>query len=154
MTQAALREILNAHPDLADTILQAFIARRQLLRSSARFTGLRVVGPHSSPHTFRVRDFLARNNCLVTWLDTDADPHVADLLRQFGLSDADTPVVLFGRLLALRNPSNRALADAIGLHFAVSNDLLMKEIGVMAAACLIARFIQRRNTQPSSASPA
>ena len=48
VSQASLREILNAHPDLADVILQAFIARRQLLRESGDFTGLRVVGPHSS----------------------------------------------------------------------------------------------------------
>jgi thioredoxin reductase (NADPH) len=116
VTQASLREILNAHPDLADVILQAFIARRQLLRASGDFTGLRVVGPHSSPDTFRVRDFLARNNALFTWLDTEADPQVADLLKQFGLSEADTPVVLFGRRLVLRNPSNRELADAIGLR--------------------------------------
>jgi thioredoxin reductase (NADPH) len=101
VTQASLREILNAHPDLADIIFQAFIARRQLLRDSKEFTGLRVIGPHSSPDTFRVRDFL---------------PQVADLLKKFGLSEADTPVVLFGQKLVLRNPSNRVLADAIGLR--------------------------------------
>jgi thioredoxin reductase (NADPH) len=116
VTQASLREILNAHPDLADIIMQAFIARRQILRASAEFTGMRVVGPHSSPDTFRVRDFLARNNIKATWLDTEADSQVADLLEKFGLSEADTPVVLFGQLLVLRNPSNRALADAIGLR--------------------------------------
>jgi thioredoxin reductase (NADPH) len=116
VTQQALREILNAHPDLADIILQAFIARRQLLRESGKFTGLRVIGPRSSPETFRVRDFLARNNALFTWLDTEADPQVADLLQKVRLSEADTPVVLFGQRLVLRNPSNRALADAIGLR--------------------------------------
>ena len=30
----ALRQLLNHHPDLGDIILQAFIARRQLLRES------------------------------------------------------------------------------------------------------------------------
>jgi thioredoxin reductase (NADPH) len=97
VSQAALREILNHHPDLADIILQAFITRRQLLRGSGNFTGLRVIGSHSSPETFRVRDFLARNNILFTWLDTEADPQVADLLRRFWLSDADTPAVMCGR---------------------------------------------------------
>jgi thioredoxin reductase (NADPH) len=116
VTQQALREILNAHPDLADIILQAFIARRQLLRESGKFTGLRVIGPRSSPDTFRVRDFLARNNALFTWLDTESDPQVADLVEKLRLSEADTPVVLFSRSLVLRNPSNRALADAIGLR--------------------------------------
>ena len=116
VTREALREVLNAHPDLADVIFPAFIARRQLLRESGTFAGLRVIGPPSSADTFRVRDFLAKNNVLSTWLDTEADPQVADLLAQFGLTGADTPVVLFGRRLVLRNPSNRELAEAVGLR--------------------------------------
>src|SRR5205085_249336 len=51
-----------------------------------------------------------------TWLDTEADPQVADLLKRFGLSEADTPVVLFGQTLVLRNPTDRELADAVGLR--------------------------------------
>jgi thioredoxin reductase (NADPH) len=116
VSQVALREILNHHPDLADIILQAFIARRQLLRESKDFTGLRVIGPHSSADTFRVRDFLARNNELFTWLDTEADPQVADLLHRFGLTEKDTPVVACGQKLVLRNPSNRELAERLGLR--------------------------------------
>jgi thioredoxin reductase (NADPH) len=116
VNQASLREILNVHPDLSDIIFQAFIARRQLLRESGTFTGLRVVGPYSSPDTFRVREFLARNSILYTWLDTEADQQVADLLPQFGLSVADTPVVMCGRKILRRNPSNRELADALGLR--------------------------------------
>jgi thioredoxin reductase (NADPH) len=116
VSQAALREILNAHPDMADVIFQAFIARRQLLRQSGDFTGLRVIGPRSSSNTLRVRDFLQRNNALFTWIDSETDPHVADLLKHFRVSEADTPVVLFGSKLTLHNPSNRALADAIGLR--------------------------------------
>ena len=92
----ALKQLLNNHPDLGDLILQAFISRRQLLRESGAFTGLRVVGSHSSQDTFRVRDFLSRNGVLHTWLDLDADPQVRELLHQFGLAEADTPVVACG----------------------------------------------------------
>jgi thioredoxin reductase (NADPH) len=116
VSQAALRSILNHHPNLADVILRAFITRRQLLRESTGFTGLRVIGPHSSPDTLRVREFLARNSALFTWLDTEADPQVADLLTRFELNAADSPVVMFGQKLILRNPSNRELADALGLR--------------------------------------
>ncbi len=115
ISQDALRVILNNRPELADIILQAFIARRQLLRESGEFTGLRVVGPRSSD-TFRVRDFLAKNNVLFTWLDLESDPQVLDLLRQFNLSESDTPVVMCGRKLILRNPSNGELTDALGLR--------------------------------------
>ena len=51
-----------------------------------------------------------------TWLDSDADPDVADLMKRFGFGEADLPVVLFGRVLVLRNPTNRELAEAVGLR--------------------------------------
>jgi thioredoxin reductase (NADPH) len=112
----ALRELLNHHPELGDVILQAFLARRHLLRESKDFTGLRVVGSRYSRDTFRVRDFLSKNQVPYTWLDVEADPHVKGLLEQLGVSEADTPIVAWGRKLVLRNPSNRELAEALGLR--------------------------------------
>ena len=112
----ALRAALNQCPTLSDIILQAFIARRQLLRESGDFVGLRVIGSRYSTDTFRVRDFLAKNRALFTWLDVETHPEVGQLLQHFGLTEADTPVVALGDLLLLRNPSNRELADAIGIH--------------------------------------
>ena len=112
----ALRQILNNHPDLGDLILQAFIARRHLLNEPGTFTSLRVIGSRYSRDTFRVRDFLAKNRVPFTWLDLEVDPQVDKLLKQFGLTEADTPVVAWGRKLLLRNPSNRELAEALGIR--------------------------------------
>jgi thioredoxin reductase (NADPH) len=111
-----LRHILNLVPDLGDIILQAFIARRQLLRESKNFTGLGVIGSRYSGDTFRIRDFLSRNRVLFTWLDLESDPQVSQLLKQFGLTGAETPIVAWGRKLLLRNPSNRELAEALGIR--------------------------------------
>jgi thioredoxin reductase (NADPH) len=111
-----LRRVLSLCPDLSDVILQAFIARRQLLRQSPEFTGLRVIGSRYSPDTHRVRDFLAKNRVPFTWVDLETDPQVDRLLRRFGVTEADTPVVACAHLLMLRNPSNRQLADAVGIH--------------------------------------
>ena len=116
MSPDALRQLLNDHPDLGDIILQAFIARRQLLRESGEFAGLRVIGSRYSQDTFRVRDFLAKNRVPFTWLDLEADPQVKQLLERFGVTEADTPVVAWGHKLLLRNPSNRELAEALGLR--------------------------------------
>jgi thioredoxin reductase (NADPH) len=116
LSRAALKRLLNQRPALSDLLLQAFIARRQILRESPEFTGLRVIGSRYSTDTFRIRDFLAKNRVLFTWLDLETDPHVDELLKQFGLTEADTPVVACGRKCFLRNPSNRELADAIGIH--------------------------------------
>jgi len=116
ITGDALRQVLNQCPSISDIVLQAFIARRQLLRESPNFTGLRVIGSRYSPDTFRVRDFLSKNRILFTWVDVENDPNVDRLLRQFGVTESDTPVVACGRMLLLRNPSNRQLADAIGIR--------------------------------------
>jgi len=112
----ALHQLLNRHLDLADVILQAFIARRQLLRESGEFVGLRVVGSRDSQDTFRVRDFLAKNRIPFTWIDLDSDPAVKQLLAQFQVSEKETPVVAWGTELLLRNPSNLQLAQALGLR--------------------------------------
>ena len=116
ITGDALRNALNQCPGISDILLQAFIARRQLLRESPNFTGLRVIGSRYSPDTFRVRDFLAKNRILFTWVDVETDPNVDRLLKQFGVTETDTPVVACGRMLLLRNPSNRQLADTIGIR--------------------------------------
>ena len=111
-----LRQILNRSPNLGDIILQAFIARRQLLRESESFTGLRVIGSRYSRDTFRIREFLSKNRVLFTWLDLETDPQVNQLLTQFGVTEAETPVVAWGRKLLLRNPSNNELAEALGIR--------------------------------------
>jgi thioredoxin reductase (NADPH) len=111
-----VRQILNQFPELGDVILQAFIARRQLLRESGNFTGPRVIGSRYSRDTFRIRDFLCKNRVPFTWLDLEADPQVDQLLKQFGVSVADTPVVVWGRKVLLRNPSNRELAEALSIR--------------------------------------
>jgi thioredoxin reductase (NADPH) len=110
-----IRRIMGERPSLGELLLRAFIARRELLVASD-FQGLRVLGAGSSRDTFRIRDFLARNQVPFTWIDVDHDPQVGELLRRFGLSEADTPVVINGSEPLLRNPSTRALADAIGVR--------------------------------------
>ena len=40
-------------------------------------------------------------------MDVETDPDVDRLLKQFGVTEADTPVVACGHMVLLRNPSNR-----------------------------------------------
>jgi len=110
-----IRRIMSERPALGELLLRAFIARRELLVAS-EFQGLRVLGTGSSRDTFRIRDFLARNQVPFTWIDVDRDPQVGELLRRFGLSEADTPVIINGAEPLLRNPTTRALADAVGVR--------------------------------------
>jgi thioredoxin reductase (NADPH) len=136
----ALRHLLNQCPGLSDIILQAFIARRQRLRESPNFIGLRVIGSRYSADTFRVRDFLARNRVLFTWMDLETDPQVGQLLKEFGLTEADTPVVACSHLLLLRNPSNQKLADEVGIHQSLGRtvyDLLVVGAGPAGLAAAV-----------------
>ena len=113
--QQALREVINTRPQVGDVILKALIARRELLRQSPGFTGLQVIGSRYSKDTSRIRDFLASNRMLFTFVDLEADPAVNEVLKHFGLTPADTPVVAWGCRLLLRNPSNEKLAEEIGI---------------------------------------
>ena len=110
-----LKQVINQCPDLGDIILRAFMARRQLVRESGTFTGVRVIGSRYSPDTFRIRDFLAKNLVLFTWIDLEANPDVDQLLKHFGVSEAETPIVVCSEHM-LRNPSNRVLAEAAGIR--------------------------------------
>jgi thioredoxin reductase (NADPH) len=136
----ALRHVLNQCPGLRDIILQAFIARRQLIRESPNFIGLRVIGSRYSPDTFRVRDFLTRNRVLFTWVDLETDPQVDRLLKNFGVTEADTPVVACAHMLLLRNPSNQSLANEIGVRQQLEHtvfDLLVVGAGPAGLAAAV-----------------
>jgi thioredoxin reductase (NADPH) len=115
ITRHDLRRIMGERPAVGEILLRAFIARRELLVASD-FQGLRVIGSRASRDTFRIRDFLARNQVPFTWIDMDQESSVGELLRGFGLSEADTPVIVFGSEPLLRNPSTRAVAELIGVR--------------------------------------
>ena len=115
-----IRRIMSERPALGELLLRAFIARRELLVASD-FQGLRVLGAGSSRDTFRIRDFLARNQVPFTWIDVDHDPQVGELLRSFGLSEADTPVVVMGPSRCCGIRSTRTLADLIGVRRPLAN---------------------------------
>ena len=112
----AVREVLNQCPDLGDIILLAFMARRQILRDSAEFTGLRVIGSAYSKDTFRIRDFLAKNRVPHAWLDPETDQTVKNILEHFGVREDETPVVAWGCKMLLKNPSTIELAKALGIR--------------------------------------
>ncbi len=117
-----LRRLIGERPDLGDRVLHAFVARRRLLEASG-FVGCRVVGSRYSRDTFRVRDFLARNRVPFTWVDPDSDPVAEELLRRLGVPASDLPIVTCGDKVLLKQPSNRELADRLGLRQAPDGEL-------------------------------
>lgn len=122
VTAENLRRIINEKPKLSDTILQAFIARWQLLKASD-FTGLRVIGSRYSADAFRIRDFLAKNKVLFTWIDVEGEAQIDELFKRFAINEGDTPVVAHADEWLLRNPSNNELADCIGIKPSLKQDV-------------------------------
>ena len=108
-----LRRILNEEPRLGESILRAFLARRELLEASD-FLGVQVVGSRHSRDTLRIRDFLSKNQVPFTWVDVENDPQVYDLFRHFNVGPQDTPLVITHTARGiLRNPSNRELGETL-----------------------------------------
>ena len=144
-----VREIMNRFPDLGDVILHAFIARRHLLREAGTFAGVRVIGSRYSRDTLRIREFLYKNSVPFIWLDLETDHEVVQILRQFGVSEAETPVVVWGRRLVLRNPSNRELAEALGIRRPVERtvyDLVVIGAGPAGLAAAVYAASEGLNT--------
>ncbi|HET7275222.1 MAG TPA: FAD-dependent oxidoreductase [Longimicrobiaceae bacterium] len=110
-----VRRIIDERPRLGDTILRAFIARREELLESG-FEGLRLIGSGASRESFQMREFLSRNQVPFTWIDVEEESGVADTLADFGIAEADLPVVAYAGDPLMRNPSIREVADALGLR--------------------------------------
>ena len=108
-----LRQLMATKPQLDDTILAAFVARRALLLTGAA-PAIRVIGSQFSPESLRVREFLARTRVPHEWLDPDRDSQVEDLLRGFGISANELPVVIATGSV-LRRPTPGELASYLGL---------------------------------------
>lgn len=108
-----LRDMIRTNPRLSDRILTAFLARRAALLS-APSAAIRVVGSRFSPESTRIREFLARSRIPHEWMDPDRDEHVEDVLREFGVTPGELPVVIATGSV-LRRPTTGALAEYLGL---------------------------------------
>ncbi|HEX7171961.1 MAG TPA: FAD-dependent oxidoreductase [Candidatus Limnocylindria bacterium] len=80
------------------------------------FEGLRLLSGRWAPRGHDIRDFLTRNQVPYAWHDPESDEEGRRLAGTLeGAFDPGTPVVFFDDGRILRDPSNRDLADAIGL---------------------------------------
>jgi thioredoxin reductase (NADPH) len=129
LSRAELQRVIAANQQLGDLILTAFIARRGLLIGLG--SGVRLIGSHLSPDTRRLREFLTRNRIPHSLLDLERDAQADELLRGLSISPRETPLVLRGSL-ALRNPTNREVADALSLRAASSPEQVCDTVVVGA----------------------
>jgi thioredoxin reductase (NADPH) len=84
-----------------------------------RFEGVRVLGTRWSPHSYALRDFLARNQAPYRWLDVemaDRDPEVRRLVEATAGETPRLPMVFFPDGSSLPDPSTAELAEKLGLR--------------------------------------
>jgi thioredoxin reductase (NADPH) len=113
LPRESLRRLMATRPQLGDTILAAFVARRDILLTGAA-PAIRVIGSQFSRESLRVREFLARIRLPYEWLDSDHDPQVGDVLQGFGIAANELPVVIAAGTV-LRNPTPGELSSYLGL---------------------------------------
>lgn len=107
------RRLIAAEPDIGEIIMRAFILRRVGLLQHEQ-GGVTLAGSGRSADTVRIRAFLTRNGYPHNLIDTDRDPDAKGLFDFFDLTEGDLPVVVCSGK-PLRNPSDAALADVLGL---------------------------------------
>lgn len=112
--EESLRSLVIAEAELSETIMRAFILRRVAF-IQAQHAGLMLIGSRASAHTHHLRHFLSRNGQPTAYFDIVEHAEAAELLTRYEATEADIPVVVTLHGTVLKQPSNRAVADAIGL---------------------------------------
>jgi thioredoxin reductase (NADPH) len=112
--RADFRRLVTAEPDFGEIAMRAFILRRVGLMRSGQ-GGVALVGPAHAADTIRLQRFLTRNAYPYRLFDTENDPEAGGFRACFALRAELLPVVINADHLVLENPTNGALAEALGL---------------------------------------
>lgn len=115
ISSSDIHQLISARPAIGDTLLRAFIARREDQLESG-LGGIRVIGSATSREAFRIRELLTRNQLPFTWVDVDEYPGIAELVGTLGLEPDELPAVAIGSQPLLRRPSLREVAERVGLR--------------------------------------
>src|SRR6478609_9398217 len=109
-----LRALLVAEAELGERIMRALILRRVNLIQGGT-GGVVLIGPSSLGDMARLQNFLARNGQPHHLLDPATDKDAADLVARYVTARADLPLVVCPDGRVLRNPTEAAIAYAIGM---------------------------------------
>ncbi|MFM0058881.1 FAD-dependent oxidoreductase [Paraburkholderia phytofirmans] len=112
--EESLRALVVAEAELSETIMRAFILRRVAFIQD-QHGGTLVIGSSASWSTLVLRHFLSRNAQPFAYFDIVEHEEAKGLLERYDATEADIPVIVTLQGNVLKQPTNRAVADAIGL---------------------------------------
>jgi len=110
---AQVRVVMAQEPGLSELILRTFLIRHANLTSLG--AGLTLIGSRFDADTRRILEVLARNRLPSTWVDLEGSPQAEVMLRELDVPVDALPIVIVPGEPLLRNPSSRALLDALRL---------------------------------------
>ena len=116
-----LRHIVQNDAELSELFMRAFILRRMGVIQSGRSEVL-LLGSDHSPDTLRLREFLTRNTRPYVNIDIEHDADAQALLERFHVRSEDVPVVVCRGGELLKNPSNAAVAECLGMNAPAADD--------------------------------
>ncbi|MEU3342729.1 FAD-dependent oxidoreductase [Streptomyces sp. NPDC006668] len=111
---AMLRRAIAEQVDIADTLIEAFRERREVI-SAAAGNALELVGRSDAGETLTLRTYVTQMLLPNYWLDAASRPG-SSLMRRVGLSEDDLPAAMVNGLV-LRRATPRTVAEALGLTY-------------------------------------
>lgn len=108
-----LKEALRTNTALADVLLPAFSARRQILIESGS-GGLTLIGERDGARTNQVRSFLERNRVPFCYVDRSEPDRVARAKEDCDVGDSGLTAII-GHSDVLLEPTVNELADRLGI---------------------------------------
>lgn len=118
--QLRLRELIATVPEIGDTVVSAFAARRRLLMEWNE-GGLVLVGAENDRTALRLLEFVRRSQIPHRWVDRADGGAMAELAATCDLPATGLAAVI-GSSRVLAAPSPRELAEALGLDLVANAD--------------------------------
>lgn len=116
-----LRKALAELPGVGETIVQAFIMRRERLQKDGEFVGLRIVSESGCREGHHIHDFLDKNHIPHRLIDAASGDGLA-ITGKLRLAKRDLPTLIGANGAPLRRPSLREVAQVAGLLRPLAED--------------------------------
>jgi thioredoxin reductase (NADPH) len=116
VSEEQFRRLMSGRPQLAETIFNALLARREILREGVGAEAIRIVGSRYSPEAMALRSFAEHSHLAHAWIDVEETGDTEALLVSLGLERDDLPAVITATD-TLRRPTPGDFAAHLGLTF-------------------------------------
>lgn len=120
VSSVSLRRLIVAEAELGERLMRSMILRRA--RLIERVNGPILVGPADDGKMLRLQEFLRRNGCPHSTVDTRSEADAEKLLHGISLAERLLPVVILPDGDILNSPSEAELATKLGWSIEIEND--------------------------------